>query len=76
MARISQSDGKTKKCYECSSYLAVDATVCHACKRRVGPRGKDGIAKKPFSWSSYSLMLLTWIAFGLYLYWAFILEKN
>lgn len=53
-----ESSGKrfsTKKCYECLTHLPLQAKVCTACKARVGPADRNGIAKKPVDWRSYAV---------------------
>jgi hypothetical protein len=30
-----------------------------------------GIARKPFNWLAYLVCFLSWLAFGLYVWWAF-----
>ena len=51
----------TKKCYECSAHLPLDATVCDFCGKKVGPVDKHGHARKPIDVISYIYMVLSWI---------------
>jgi hypothetical protein len=37
---------ETKKCYKCFTDVDIRAKICPACKTKLGPKGKDGIAKK------------------------------
>ena len=43
----------TKKCYECFTHLALNATVCNVCKKKVGKVNRHGIAEKPTDWKAY-----------------------
>jgi len=61
----------TKKCSECFEPLALSAVRCTACKRRVGPIDKFGMAAKPIAWWKYGLCFLSWLVFFLYMWWAF-----
>ena len=66
-----KKDFESKKCPECSAYLANDATECFSCGAKVKEANKMGIAKRPFNWKSYLFSLLSAAALGLYLWWAF-----
>ncbi len=53
------------------TYLAANAKKCFSCGAKVKDANKVGIAKRPFNWMSYLLSLLSLIALGLYIWWAF-----
>lgn len=65
---------ETKKCPECMTYVAFDATECFSCGARIKEADKLGIAKRPFNWKSYLFSLITAAAFGWYMWWAFFSE--
>jgi len=62
-----------KKCYECFEHLALDAVECSACKSRVGPVDRNGIAKKPTDWVSYVVFLVAFTALAFFV-WKFLLN--
>ena len=66
---------ETKKCPECYTYLPGNATQCNVCGIKVGKRGKTGMATKPINWKGYTVCLFAWLAFGLYVWWAFFKEN-
>ncbi len=66
---------ETKKCPECYAYLPGDAARCNVCGTRVGKRGKTGMATKPVNWKAYTVCVLAWGAFALYVWWAFFRES-
>jgi hypothetical protein len=37
---------ETKKCYKCFTDVDVRAKICPACRTKLGPKGKNGVAKK------------------------------
>ncbi|MFZ2042002.1 MAG: heme exporter protein CcmD [Desulfobacterales bacterium] len=61
-----------KKCPECLTELPLEATVCVACRRKVGEVTAYGHAKKPFDWMAYGICLLAWAILGIYVWWAFL----
>ena len=63
---------RTKKCYDCGTYLPISAERCTYCKRRVGPPDENGLARKPFNWYGYAVAAAAWAAFGWYIWWAFL----
>jgi len=63
-----------KKCQECMTYIPVDADVCPTCKRRVGKIMESGMARKATDWKAYALMIVSWAALALYIWWAFLRE--
>jgi len=65
-----------KKCPECRMYLPLEVKKCTSCGSRVGPIGRDGIAKRPIDWGAYARCLLLWILLSVYLWWAFLREKT
>jgi len=62
----------SKKCPECMTYIPVDSDVCPMCKKRVGKATESGMAKKAINWMSYIMLIISWTAFGLYIWWAFL----
>ena len=62
---------ETKRCPYCSTILPLYAKECFACNEKVGPVGKYGLARKPFDWKGYLICLLSFVALGLYIWWAF-----
>lgn len=69
MARIPSR--KDKKCPYCSVPLALNATECFSCKKKVGKMNKHGIAEKPANYTAYIFCLASWVGFYLYMRWAF-----
>ncbi|MBA3031290.1 MAG: hypothetical protein FP816_21085 [Desulfobacteraceae bacterium] len=61
----------TKRCPYCSTPIPRNAEQCFACKGKVGEMGKYGLAKKPFDWKAYLLCLISVVALGVYMWWAF-----
>jgi len=61
----------SKKCPYCHVYLKLEDKRCFSCNRRVGRPNRVGIARKPFNWLAYLICFLSWLAFGLYVWWAF-----
>jgi len=61
----------SKKCPWCLTYLPLDATVCHACKKKVGMVSRHGMAKKPVDIKSYLVAVAAIAAFVAYIWWAF-----
>ncbi len=62
----------SKKCPYCNIYLEINAKRCYSCKRRVGRANRVGIARKPLDWLAYLICILSWAAFGFYVWWAFL----
>ncbi|GBC59110.1 hypothetical protein DENIS_0041 [Desulfonema ishimotonii] len=62
---------ETKKCPYCSVVLGINDTLCFSCKRKVGPSNKYGIAKKPFDWKAYLMLILSVGAFIWFTMWSF-----
>jgi len=67
-------DHHSKKCPECMTYIPVDANVCPACKKRVGKSTESGMARKATDWKSYILLVISWAALAVYIWWAFLRE--
>ena len=66
----------TKKCPECLTQIELEATRCHMCKSKVSVVDeKTGMAKRTINWSAYFICLLAWIAFGIYIWVAFLKDK-
>ncbi|MBU1569439.1 MAG: hypothetical protein KKD92_00215 [Proteobacteria bacterium] len=63
-----------KKCQECMTYIPVDADVCPGCKKRVGTIMESGMARKAIDWKAYALMIVSWAALAVYIWWAFLRE--
>jgi len=63
----------TKKCYECFEHMKLDAVECPACKSRVGPVDRNGIAKKPVDWTSYVVFLVAFVVLVLFV-WKILLK--
>jgi hypothetical protein len=61
----------SKKCYECLTYLALDATTCHVCKKKVGRVDRNGIARKPIDWKSYISCAVALAALAVFIWKAF-----
>jgi ribosomal protein L40E len=61
----------TKRCPDCSAELPLDAESCHECGSRVLKVDRVGRAGKPIDWYAYIVCFLSWLAFGLYTWWAF-----
>lgn len=62
----------TKKCYDCSTYLPLNAEICTACKKKVGKVNEYGIAEKPTDWIGYIVSFLLWAALFVFIWKAFI----
>jgi RNA polymerase subunit RPABC4/transcription elongation factor Spt4 len=63
-----------KKCPECMTYIPVDANVCPVCKKRVGKTTESGMARKATDWKSYIMLIVSWAALAVYIWWAFLKE--
>jgi hypothetical protein len=62
---------RTKRCPDCSTELPLSAVRCTGCGNQVGPVDAQGRAQKPVDWRAYAVCVVSWIAFGLYAWWAF-----
>jgi hypothetical protein len=65
----------TKKCPKCYTYLPLNATRCTACHAKVGKMDRHGMATLPINWRAYLVAILSWIAFGWFIWWAFFKDK-
>ena len=79
MSAKSHSKGKkqihmTKKCPYCYAYLALQATQCSACMKRVGEVDNLGFAAKPFDWFGYTIAIVAIIVFCAFMWWGFFRE--
>jgi len=66
-----EGDHITKKCPQCYTYIPLKAEICPSCKTRVGKVDRHGMATKRIEWTSYLICFLAWLAFGLYVFFAF-----
>jgi len=64
-------DSHYKRCPECFTKLPLNATKCFACNQKVHEVGKHGLAQKPVNWIGYITAIGLWVAFGMYVWWAF-----
>lgn len=62
----------TKKCYECLTHLPLDATVCYACKAKVGKVDRNGIAEKPTDIKAYVIAAAAFVVLVVFLWKAFL----
>lgn len=60
-----------KKCPYCYNHLAVNATHCDMCKKRVGPVESTGWAKKTVDWKAYGVAAAAVAIFVWFFWWAF-----
>jgi hypothetical protein len=61
-----------KHCPFCHIHLGLDEKECYACGKTVGEYSpKTGRTKMPIQWRLYIECLITWLAFGFYVWWAF-----
>jgi len=56
------------------TYIPVDANVCPVCKKRVGKNTESGMARKATDWKSYIMLIISWAALAVYIWWAFLKE--
>jgi hypothetical protein len=68
--------GPSKKCPECFTYMPLRATVCPACKVKVGKVDEHGKANRAFDWKGYAAAILSALAFAVYIWWAFFREHR
>jgi uncharacterized paraquat-inducible protein A len=61
----------TKRCPECSIYVSLETTKCPKCKTKLGEVDKYGMAKRTIDWTAYLISLLAFLAFAIYMWWAF-----
>ena len=61
-----RSSSLTKVCPYCSTHLIINATECSYCKKKVGPRNKQGVAEKPTDWKAYTACFVSWFALFVY----------
>jgi tRNA(Ile2) C34 agmatinyltransferase TiaS len=61
----------TKRCPECSTYVSLDVKKCPKCSTRLGEIEKHGTAKRTVDWTAYIIFLLAFLAFAIYIWWAF-----
>ncbi|MBT8338552.1 MAG: zinc ribbon domain-containing protein [Desulfatitalea sp.] len=61
----------TKKCPECYEYVPLEAKVCPSCKLRLGEVDHHGMARRLTNWGAYIICGLLWLAFIIYIKWAF-----
>ena len=61
----------TKRCPECSTYVSLHAAKCPKCKTKLGEVDKHGTAKRTVDWTAYLVSFLAFLAFAIYLWWAF-----
>jgi hypothetical protein len=64
----------SKKCPECMEYMPLNVDVCPSCELRVGKINKHGMATRKTDWKAYATAIAAWLAFCLYIWWAFIRE--
>lgn len=57
-----------KKCPECFTVLGIRDTECFNCGQKVEEPDERGIAKKPVDYKGYSLAILAWVVFFVYLW--------
>lgn len=62
---------RAKRCPECFEHMPLEAVRCPACNTRVGRVDRFGKARKGIGWFSYLLCFFSWLAFILYMKWAF-----
>jgi len=63
---------RTKRCPYCRVNLASHEEKCFSCGHRVGALDpKTGYARVPSRWKNTIVCILAWVAFGVYMWWAF-----
>lgn len=63
---------EVKRCPYCRVHLASNEETCFSCGHRVGPLDpQTGYARIPSRWKNAIVSILTWAAFGAYMWWAF-----
>ena len=64
----------SKKCPHCFTYMPLNVLTCPACKEKVGPVDKYGMASKNPDFYSYFVSFVAFIALIVFLYYAFFKE--
>ena len=62
----------TKRCPECFTYLELEEKKCPKCKTKLGEVQKHGMASKKVDLKAYAIFLVAFLAFALYIWWAFL----
>lgn len=65
----------TKRCPECMKYVSLETKKCPTCKTKLGKVQPHGFAKRTVDWTGYTIAIIAILAFGIYLYWAFMIDK-
>ncbi len=63
-----------KRCPDCLTTLELTATVCIACRRRVGTVDRQGRAKRPVNYIGY-LAALFWVVILMGYIWFFFIRS-
>lgn len=61
----------SKKCPHCYVHIPLDVLKCPSCKKTVGMVDKHGMATRRVDWMSYIICFLAWLAFFMYIKFAF-----
>ena len=69
--KVTEASHVTKKCPSCYTYVPLDAKICPSCKAKVGMVDRHGMASKRVEWGKYLICILSWITFGVYVWFAF-----
>ena len=64
----------SKKCPHCFTYMPLKVLSCPACKEKVGPVDKYGMASKIPDYRSYLISIAAFVALIVFLYYAFFKE--
>ena len=70
--KVTEESHVTKKCPSCYAYISLDAQTCPSCKAKVGMVDRHGMASKRVEWGKYVIAILSWITFGVYVWFAFV----
>lgn len=62
----------TKKCPYCHAHLPLDAEECTNCKKSIGIVERHGSARKKTDWKAYTVCVIAWLVFFIYIWWAFL----
>ena len=62
----------TKRCWSCNTHMQLRYDRCPDCKVKVGKVNEHGVARKPVDWKNYFLGIAGAVAFGVFVWWAFI----
>jgi len=57
-----------KKCPECFTVLNLRDEECYNCGQKVEEPDERGIARKPFDYKAYSVAIVSWAVFFVYLW--------